>query len=216
MFTGIIEEVGRVVEVLSKGGNLQIRIEAPASATELRINDSVSVNGACQTVVTKQGDVFEVVAVEETLLKTTLGSLRSGSNVNIELPMRLNARLGGHLVLGHIDTVGEILDIEDRDGSTILRFRVTDLFNKYLVSIGSIAIDGVSLTLAEVDGSTAMVSIIPHTLQNTIFLEYRIGSRVNVEFDIIGKYVERLISRQDEPDPVKPIPDQARLREMGY
>ena len=93
---------------------------------------------------------------------------------------------------------------------------MADHFNKYLVSLGSIAIDGVSLTLANVDGSTAMVSIIPHTLQNTIFSEYSIGTKVNVEFDIIGKYVERLISRQDETGSLKPIPDQARLREMGY
>ena len=216
MFTGIIEEVGKVVDVQRQKGNVRLRIEATVSASELSIGDSVSLNGVCQTVVSRQGSGFEVVVVEETLMKTTLGSWISGSKVNIELPVRLNARLGGHVVLGHVDAVGEIMTIDEREGSCRLRISVPDQFSKYLVPVGCIAIDGVSLTLAGVEDSTAIVSIIPHTLENTIFSEYRKSSKVNIEFDILGKYIERLMIGRNDLSRSKTFPDDIRLTAMGY
>lgn len=193
MFTGIITEIGKVDRVERLGGGVRLAVRAPQSALELRVNDSVSVNGACQTVVTMDRSLFRVEAVEETLLKTTLGELAAGSLVNLELPVRLSDRLGGHLVAGHVDCVGVIEEIVSQAGSQLIRISYPLEFSRYLIPVGSIAVDGISLTVARLEGSTFTVSVIPHTLEHTTLGIARKGSRVNLEFDMVGKYIERLV-----------------------
>ncbi len=198
MFTGIINEVGRVVEVSSLGGGIRIVVKAPRTSPQLGVSDSVSVNGVCQTVVEKSQDLFAAVAVEETLTKTTLGHLRLQAPVNLELPLQLGDRLGGHMVLGHVDCVGSIQSIQRIHTSTLFEITFPLPFKRYIIPVGSVAIDGVSLTVASLGSDTITVSIIPYTLENTIFSEYVHGSEVNLEFDVIGKYVERLLATNNE------------------
>jgi riboflavin synthase len=194
MFTGIIEEIGTVFETLHIGGGVQLTIEAQKTAAELRVGDSVAINGVCQTVIGKETRRFTVIAVEETLIKTTIGMMKSSSRVNLELPMLLGDRLGGHIVSGHVDCVGEIESVTMRDTSWITRISIPSQFEKYVIPVGSIAIDGVSLTIASIERSCVTVSIIPHTMEQTIFSLYSPKTRVNIEFDLIGKYIERLMS----------------------
>ncbi|MFN0158863.1 MAG: riboflavin synthase [Bacteroidota bacterium] len=193
MFTGIIQEVGTVVQCKRNGGGMDFTVSAPRLATELQINDSISVNGACQTVVAKSFSSFTVQAVEETLKKTTLGSLKESSPVNLELPLRLSDRLGGHLVLGHVDGVGQISNIEKQENSWLITVTFPETFGRYLIAVGSVAVDGISLTVAGLDSKNFVASIIPHTLQNTTLSKAGIGTEVNLEFDVIGKYMESLL-----------------------
>jgi riboflavin synthase len=215
MFTGIIEEVGEVRRLESMGGGVRLLIAAPNSIRELGINDSVAVNGVCLTVTSTHGDAFETETVEETLKKTTLGGLKPGSKVNLELPMRLNERLGGHLVLGHVDSVGRIIAREDRQNSWMFSISIPSQFTKYIIPVGSISIDGVSLTVAEIDREYIRVSIIPHTMEKTIFKWYKVGDSVNLEFDVVGKYIERLMTG-DQTQVGQKFFTEEQLREMGY
>lgn len=214
MFTGIITEVGVIDNIKKSGGGTVLKIRASQSAKELKINDSTSINGACQTVVRKSNDSIEVVAVEETLKKTTLGSLRKGEKINLELAMRLNDRLGGHLVLGHVDCVGKITKIKKLSSSWLVSVKVPTSFRKYIIPVGSITIDGVSLTVADQQNDSIVVSIIPHTFENTIFKNKSVNDAVNLELDLIGKYVESMIRH-------KYISDahsfkENKLRDLGY
>ncbi len=211
MFTGIIEELGIVEAVDPMGGGVRFRIRAPRSSAELRVNDSVSVNGACHTVVRREGESFVVESVEETLKKTALGALTKGANVNLELPMLLNERLGGHLVLGHVDTVGTISAITPRESSVMTSIVVPESFGRYLVPTGSVGVDGVSLTIAELGEHEFTVSIIPHTMEHTIWKEYRVGHKVNIEFDLVGKYIERMLPQRHGS-----FPQESALREQGF
>ena len=211
MFTGIAEELGTVAQIESMGGGIRLVIRAPRSAAELKVNDSVSVNGACHTVVRCEGETFSVESVEETLRKTSLGSLVKGSHVNLELPMLLNERLGGHLVLGHVDTVGTIMAITPRVSSLMTTIEVPESFGRYLVPTGSVGVDGVSLTIAELDDHAFTVSIIPHTLEHTIWKEYRLGQKVNIEFDLVGKYIERMLPRRP-----RAALEESELRTQGF
>ncbi len=192
MFTGIIQEIGTVAGVVRRAGGIVLSVRAPGSAKELRIDDSVAVNGVCQTVVRCAGDIFEVEAVEETLRKTTLGALDHGSRVNLELALRVGDRLGGHLVQGHVDCVGDVESVEKRPMSWMVRVGFPEPFSRYVIPVGSIAVDGVSLTVAAVERSTFTVSVIPHTLEKTTLVDVGAGRRVNLEFDLVGKYIERL------------------------
>ncbi len=216
MFTGIVTERGKIVRAESTGGGLRLTIHAPASAAELSVNDSVSVNGACQTVIRTEGETFDVEAMEETLRKTTLGGLKPGADVNLELPLKMEDRLGGHVVLGHVDTTGTIASRQALESSTIFRIDVPAEFSKYIVPVGSIAVDGVSLTIARVERNSFDVSIIPHTMEKTGFASLRPGDPVNLEFDIIGKYVERLLHRENEDRPQREPLTEKALRELGY
>jgi len=155
MFTGIIQEIGTVSGLAKVGGGIHVSVRAPESARELKVNDSVSVNGVCQTVIQKRGSVFTVEAVEETLSKTTLGSLAVLSKVNLEMPVRLNDRLGGHLVQGHVDCVGTIGSVEKKASSWLITVHFPEEFNRYVIPVGSIAIDGISLTIAATTPSPA-------------------------------------------------------------
>lgn len=212
MFTGIIEELGKVDAVQKVGGGVHVTIAAPASAAQLTVNDSVAVNGVCLTVIRKSDVNFTVEAVEETLNKTTLGELRSGAMVNLELAMRLSERLGGHLVLGHVDGVGGVTAIERRESSWLFDVEIPEQFRRYVIPVGSIAIDGVSLTVAELHDRLVRISIIPHTFVHTTFQFLKIGSRVNVEFDIIGKYIERLMMVEQRPSEIT----MEKLKAWGY
>ena len=194
MFTGIIQEIGTVTGVARRAGGIVITVRAPGAAKELRIDDSVAVNGVCQTVVRCTGDAFEVEAVEETLRKTTLGSLAHGAAVNLELALRVGDRLGGHLVQGHVDCVGEVAGVEKRPMSWMVHVQFPDTFARYIIPVGSIAVDGISLTVASIEGSSFVVSVIPHTLEKTTLADVVAGQRVNLEFDLIGKYLERLMA----------------------
>lgn len=197
MFTGLIEEIGVISSIQPQGKNLRITVQAHKVMDDLKIDDSVSINGACQTVVSRAKSSFEVVAVEETLRKTTFNTLSFGEKVNLERAMRVGDRLGGHIVQGHVDCVGIVSNIESKDGSTQIWVEFPVNFSQYVVPIGSICINGVSLTVARVDNSRFMVAIIPHTLQVTILNQLKAGSKVNLEFDILGKYIEKMLFSQN-------------------
>jgi riboflavin synthase len=214
MFTGIITEIGRVKEIRRIGGGVRLSITAPDAARDVHINDSVSVNGVCQTVIATSGSTFEVEAVEETLRKTTLGRLGADSPVNLELPVRLNDRLGGHLVLGHVDGVGEITKVEKQSNSWLITIAAPAEFARYLVPVGSVAVDGISLTVASLNKNEFMVSIIPHTLEKTTISAAQKGMRVNLEFDIIGKYIERLLTVEGKSE--TSTLNAEKLRQWGY
>ena len=216
MFTGIIEEKGRVTGAVREGGGVRLTVEAPSSASELHVNDSVPLNGACQTVIAKSGRTFTVQAVEETLSKTTLGEFAPGTEINLELPLRLNERLGGHLVLGHVDCVGTVAGVEEKESSHLIRIAFPAPFAKYVIPVGSIAVDGISLTVAATEGNEFTVSIIPHTLSTTTLAGARAGMRVNLEFDVIGKYIERLVAGERSQDAAPASITAEKLRAWGY
>src|SRR5258706_5837283 len=198
MFTGIIQEMGSVEARTPIGAAVRLKVRAPASARELAVGQSIALNGTCLTVVERNGSSIGLEAVEETLKKTTLGSCAAGDRVNLELPMRLNGRLDGHLVTGHVDAVGEILEIEILETSRLFTLRIPPEFGRYCVQTGSIAVDGVSLTIARLAGGSVGVSIIPHTLEHTLFQHYKLCDRVNLEFDVVGKYVERMLHTSNQ------------------
>lgn len=194
MFTGIIQEIGIVKGAANRGGNLALEIEARKIAPRLDIGASVSINGACQTVTSKGEHHFMVEAIKETLARTNLGKLRAGSRVNLEAPLSMNDLLHGHLVQGHIDCTSQIRDIKTIEGSTVLTSDIPSEYKKYLIEKGSIAIDGVSLTVMDISSGTFRVSIIPHTMSNTIFQYLKMGDSVNLEFDMLAKYIENMVS----------------------
>lgn len=190
MFTGLIEEIGIIKQIKNLGGGKRISVEAYKILDDLKIDDSVSINGVCQTVVHISSNTFEVEAVEETLRKTTFKTLRTGKKVNLERAAMVGARLGGHIVQGHTDITGYVKSIEKQLTGILLWVEFPVNYRKYVVEHGSICIDGVSLTIARLSGSMLMVSVIPHTWKNTTLAELSNGSEVNLEFDIIGKYIE--------------------------
>jgi len=193
MFTGIIEELGRIKTIKYVGAGRELVISAYKILEDVRIDDSISINGVCLTVISRKEEEFSVEAVEETLSKTTISKLRIGSEVNLERALRPLDRMGGHIVQGHIDCIGRLISIEKQTVGRLVWFSYPEHFGKYVVGQGSICINGVSLTIAKEELGKIMVSIIPHTWENTIFKNIRIGDEVNIEFDIIGKYIEKLI-----------------------
>jgi riboflavin synthase len=193
MFTGIIQEIGRVESAVKRKGNLVLRIASEKLLPGLQTGSSVNVNGACQTVIEVGDESFTVEAITETLEKTNLGKLKAGSAVNLELPLTPQSLLGGHLLQGHIDCRGIISKIVPRSGSTIFVVDYPAPFDKYVITKGSVAIDGISLTIINPTAGRLEVAIIPHTLRNTILADKKIGDSVNLEFDMIAKYIEKLI-----------------------
>jgi riboflavin synthase len=194
MFTGIIEEIGKIEQSSKRGNNLILRIKAPKVSTDIKVSDSVNVNGACQTVIEVKDDRFTVEAVEETLRRTSLGRLKPEDLVNLESALRLSDRLGGHLVSGHVDFVAKIRSITQKEQSYVFEFEFTPEYQTHFVEKGSVAVDGVSLTVVEVLASSFTVSVIPFTMKNTTLGERKIGDAVNIETDLIGKYVERILA----------------------
>ena len=193
MFTGLIEEKGLVKSIVNKDGGKRITIECNDILSDIKIDDSISINGICQTVVKIGSSCFEVDAVEETLKKTTIRYWRNGQIVNLERALKFSDRLGGHLVLGHVDTVGEIIQIIKLESSTKYEILFPKEFSKYIIEHGSITINGISLTIAESHSTSLFVSIIPHTLSKTNISDLKNGDKVNLEFDVLGKYVEKLL-----------------------
>ncbi len=193
MFTGLVEEVGIVTSVREHGGGLDITVSARVVMDDLSVGDSIAIQGVCQTVVARGEDWFRVIAVEETLSKTTFKMLATGSPVNLERALLPTRRLGGHFVQGHVETIARIASFEQRDSSWELWIECPQQFLRYIVPLGSIALDGISLTIARVLESQFMVAIIPHTFENTTLRYRRCGDSVNLEFDLLAKYVERLM-----------------------
>ncbi len=194
MFTGLIEETGVVAGITKKRGSVIFSIRGDVTIPGLRIDHSIAVEGVCLTVIRRRGKVFEVQAVEETLRKTTLGELIVGSEVNLERPLLPSARLGGHFVLGHVDGMGRVEEVVTRGSSWLYWIRVPKRFRQHLIPVGSIAVNGVSLTMADVGSNRFMVSIIPHTMEVTTFRTLEKGKKVNLEFDVLGKFVERFMA----------------------
>ena len=193
MFTGLIEEVGTVrsVERRTAFQRLEVTSNLPLDGTA--VGDSISINGACQTVVGRADDSFRVESVEETLRRTNLGSLNPGDAVNLERSMRADGRLGGHVVLGHVDGVGSLRRF-DRDGENrILEIGMPVELRRFVAGKGSVAVDGISLTVVEVSETSFTAAIIPHTLRNTNLSGRRAGDAVNLEIDVMARYVARLL-----------------------
>ncbi len=195
MFTGIIETLGEIKQLKKDGGNLHITVYSPITH-ELKIDQSVAHNGVCLTVVALHGDTYTVTAIEETLQKTNLGQLKVGDPVNLERAMILGSRLDGHLVQGHVDQTGTCIAIDQKDGSWFFTFEYEPSKNNVTIEKGSITIDGTSLTVVDSKKNLFSVAIIPYTYEHTRFNTYTIGTEVNLEFDVIGKYVSRLMGLQ--------------------
>ncbi|MEJ2199645.1 MAG: riboflavin synthase [Desulfuromonadaceae bacterium] len=215
MFTGLIEDVGTVRELSRSADSVRLRIATGIPMQELVMGESIAVNGICLTVVAFGDGQFSADVSPETVGRTTLATLRSGSRVNLERALCLGGRLGGHLVSGHVDAVATITSRE-RDGNAIrFTFRLPAEVNRYVVEKGSVAIDGISLTVNAVSEETFSVAIIPHTLAETTLQERAVGDQVNIETDIIGKYVERLLGRGNSEEGRSPL-DLEFLAKHGF
>ncbi|MCS7044163.1 MAG: riboflavin synthase [Bryobacteraceae bacterium] len=214
MFTGIVEETGVIAGIEPRGSGARLRIAASLVTRELREGDSVSVSGACLTAVEIREDGFAADVSRETLERTTLGEARAGTLVNLERALTAGGRLGGHIVQGHVDGVGVIRSLEERGGGDWwLEVEAPPELERYLVYKGSVAVDGISLTVARVAGPVFAVAVIPHTWRNTTLRAARPGARVNLETDILAKYVEKLLSRiESRPEKLT----VEKLRELGY
>ncbi len=193
MFTGIIEDVGKVYRWQTRRGAGALTVTTRLPLDEMELGSSIAVNGTCLTLVDKAKGRFTVDVSPETLERTSLSHLRRGGPVNLERPVRLSDRLGGHLVTGHVDGVGIAREIKKRGKFTFFSFQVPPSLYPFLVPKGSVAVDGISLTLNRCEKQRFSVAIIPYTLRHTNLLELRVGDKVNIETDIIGKYVQRLL-----------------------
>jgi riboflavin synthase len=195
MFTGIVETMGSVALVLARGETTRLSIEAPGIAADVRVGESVSVNGGCLTVVAAQDGLLTFEAVRETLERTALGSLRAGSRVNLERALRADARLDGHIVQGHVDETGRVRELRRRGEDVQLFVACSSAFADWLVPKGSVAIEGVALTVVGVGDDGFDVALIPHTLATTTLGDLRGGEPVNLEADVLGKYLKRYLER---------------------
>ena len=194
MFTGIIEETGELIEIIDTGEFRTIRIQGNSVFDDLTLGSSIAVNGVCLTVRSISRNVFSAEMSRETLDRTSLGDLVQGTIVNLERPMRADSRFGGHIVQGHVDGVGRILKFDREGDAWDLEIRFPEPSSRYIVEKGSIAVDGISLTVASLRGSNVFsVAIIPHTFENTNLKAAKAGDSVNLEFDVLAKYVENLI-----------------------
>jgi riboflavin synthase len=198
MFTGIIAAVGRILASSPRQNGIRMQIDAGAmSLADVRLGDSIAVNGACLTVVEFDDRSFAVDVSPETLECTTLGTVGPGGRVNLEAALRLGDRLGGHLVSGHVDGVGTVVEMREDGDCLRCRISVPPALARYVARKGSVCVDGVSLTVNAVDGNVFDVQIIPHTRSETLFGDYRPGSPVNIEVDLVARYLERMIPATD-------------------
>lgn len=212
MFTGIVVGTGRVVSSLAQSGDVRLAVDAPGvDAARLALGDSVSVQGVCLTVTRRSGSVFEADVSRETLSKTTLGALGAGARVNLEPALRVGDALGGHWVTGHVDAVGRVVAAAEDARSWRIEFEVPAELARFIARKGSVTIDGVSLTVNEVDGRRFGVNLIPHTVERTTFHAKRAGDAVNIEVDVIARYVERLVGGGEAPKL-----DEAFLKQHGF
>jgi riboflavin synthase len=213
MFTGIIEELGSIEAVQTRAAGARLTIRCATVLSDAVEGASISVNGVCLTAVDLRPGSFSADLAPETLQRSNLGDLRAGSRVNLERPLSPTGRLNGHIVQGHVDGTGEFLSLEALGGDNWwLRIRVPAELDPYLVFKGSIAIDGISLTIASLQNDVLAVTIIPHTFRGTTLGGYRAGARVNLECDVLAKHVEKLLKKLD----LKPAITVEKLREQGY
>ncbi|WP_207060858.1 riboflavin synthase [Motiliproteus sp. SC1-56] len=194
MFTGIIEAIGEVAEARDQGQDLRLRIRTgDLDLSDVRLGDSIATNGVCLTVVELPGDGFWADVSGETLAHTEFHLLRPGARVNLEKALTPSSRLGGHLVSGHVDGIGEVVDIREEGRSIRYRIQAPEALGRYIAPKGSICVDGVSLTVNGVEGACFELNIVPHTLEQTLIKYYSVGRRVNLEVDLIARYLERLL-----------------------
>ncbi len=198
MFTGIVEDAGKVFRVEHKGQEKRLILELPRHLTEVQLGDSINVNGVCLTIIGKNEQKVELDLSAETLEKTTLRELKEGDRVNLERALKLTDRLGGHIVTGHVDGIGDIVEKREERGFLQLRIRIPESVSRYVVQKGSIAIDGISLTVNEYQEEEIRMTLIPYTVEKTTLRQKRVGDRVNLEADILGKYVEKFLGRGDK------------------
>ena len=197
MFTGIVEEIGEIVAISKNTQGLDFDIKAEKIFDDLKIGDSVAINGCCQTVTRIKGNVFTVQAVFETVKLTNFNKLSVGNSVNLERAMQLTSRLGGHIVSGHIEGIASVVSISSQGNATIFELTYPREISKYLIYKGSIAINGISLTICELNSNSFKVSVIPHTLANTTLRSAKVGDEINIETDMIAKYIEKMIIKDD-------------------
>jgi riboflavin synthase len=213
MFTGIVEDTAKVSRIEHRGQEKSLILELPPHLTEVQLGDSININGVCLTVVQKNEQRIELDLSSETLQKTALRELREGDQVNLERALRLTDRLGGHIVTGHVDGIGEIVEKREEGDFLQLKIRVPESVSRYVVQKGSIAIDGISLTVNEYQEGEVRMTLIPYTIEKTTLRQKRVGDRVNIEGDILGKYVEKLLDRGDrKPGQV----DLSFLKQHGF
>jgi riboflavin synthase len=198
MFTGIIEDRGKVLRIEHREQERRLILELPPHLTEVQLGDSINVNGVCLTVVQKNGQMIELDLSLETLQKTALRELKKGDQVNLERALRLTDRLGGHIVTGHVDGIGQIVEKTEERDFLKLRIRIPDSVSRYVVEKGSIAIDGISLTVNDFREGEIRMTLIPYTIEKTALKQKRIGDQVNLEADILGKYVEKFLDRGEK------------------
>lgn len=214
MFTGIIEEIAKIDKTKPIAGGLSIKIEAKKILNDISVNDSICIDGVCLTVTNFDNSGFWVDAVGATLEKSTFAKIKSSSYVNLERSVRLNDRLGGHLVQGHVNGVGTITEIQKLGENYLLKIIVPEDLERYLIKEGSIAINGISLTIAELDKNSVSISIIPHTWQNTNLKYKKVNDKVNIEIDVLAKFVEKLLTKNNGTS--KKNITENWLKEIGY
>ena len=197
MFTGLIEDTGKVINASFSDGALYLEIESAKLVQQIKIGDSVAINGACQTVTDKTHSTFKVFASAQTLSVTTFNDINKGYFVNLERAMRLSDRLDGHIVTGHVDGTAVVEEISKTGDSILFTFTTQDTLCKQIVKKGSVAIDGISLTVFDTNKNTFKIAVIPHTFDNTCIKFYKKGTRVNLETDILAKYVEKYLLSND-------------------
>jgi riboflavin synthase len=195
MFTGIVEDKGKVLKVDRRGEMKRLTLDVPFDLTEMQLGDSININGVCLTVAEKRGRALSVDLSPESLQKTTLARVKEADQVNLERALRLSDRLGGHIVTGHIDGIGIITERRIEGNSVQLKIRIPQAITPYVVQKGSIAIDGISLTVNEFREDWIRLTLIPYTLEKSTLIEKKVGDEVNVEADILGKYVEKVLNR---------------------
>jgi riboflavin synthase len=211
MFTGIVEDRGKILRADARGQGKRLMVRVPAHLTDLHLGDSINVNGTCLTVVEKTGDSVAVDVSSETLEKTTFREVREGDEVNLERAMKLSDRLGGHLVTGHVDGVGTLVERRSERDFIHLRIQIPKSVSRYVVTKGSIAIDGISLTVNACGRDEIEITLIPYTLEKTTLIGKRMGDRLNLETDILGKYVEKLMEGRESGKVTSSF-----LREHGF
>jgi len=215
MFTGIIEEVGHADALSRRGTSAVLEVLATRVLEGMQLGDSIAVNGVCLTVRRQSSGRFQVELSEETLNRSSLGSLKGGTLVNLERPLLATSRLGGHFVQGHVDAVGKVLTIRTDGEFAVWKFLLPDSIERFVVEKGSIAVDGISLTVASLTSKAFEVALIPHTLENTNLRTRQIGDEVNLECDILAKYVESML-KQRKNRPAKSQLTEEYLKERGF
>lgn len=216
MFTGIVEEIGTVRQIQKGRHSAVLHISAEKILSDTHIGDSIAVNGVCLTVTAVQPGSFAADTMHETLDRTTLAALKNGSHVNLERAMAADGRFGGHIVAGHIDGVGIITKLEKDDTAVWYTIQAEPAILRYIIEKGSVAVDGISLTVARVSADRFAVSVIPHTVQVTVLGERREGDKVNLENDLIGKYVEKLLGKETPAGQQQSTLTREFLARYGY